>query len=334
MAVLVLALAGCGGKKKAEAKNMEQIQKEQGVPVHVENVTTHLFARDLAYNATISGYMQTSEFSKVGGRVERVNVRVGDRVEKGQVLVEFPTDLPSIQYEAVKASYNLAKVTAERMRNLFAQGGISKQELDGAETQLKATETQLDALTQMLKVRAPISGIVTEVAVKESDNVKNDALLFTVSQLNKMKATVYVTESEIGEVKKGMTATCSWNDVQAMGKVTDVAMALDTARQAFAVDVEFPNPGLGLKSGVLAEIGLRSYMNPKAFVVARKVVKIDTDGTYIFLSDNGTAKKTYITTGHDNSDAFEVVSGLKEGDQVVVDGLNMVDDGAKLKILE
>jgi membrane fusion protein, multidrug efflux system len=333
IAGLVL-LAGCGGKKADPSKNIEQIQREEGVPVHVEIVTPHLFARDLVYSATISGAMQSGEYSKVDGRVERVNVKVGDRVEKGQVLVEFPTDLPTVQYASVVASYNLAKSTAERMRALYARGGVSKQELDGVETQLKASETQLDAVNQMLRVRAPISGVVTEVAVQESDNVRNDDPLFTVSQLNKMKATVWVSDTEIGEVKKGMGVTCSWNGSEASGKVIDVAMAMDPARQGFAVEIEFANPGGALKAGVLAKVMLRTYVNPKAYVVARKNLRSDAQGAYVFVDNQGTASKRYIQTGEDSGFEIEVTGGLNQDDRLIVDGLNLVEDGAKLKVLE
>ena len=329
--ILILSffvLFGCGEKTEIETKNIEQIYKEEGIPVKVQLVEKTEYIQELSFNAVLSGYRQSAASAMIGGRIEKVLVKVGDYVEKDQVLFEFPEDAPAGQLQQAKAAFDLSKSTFERLNNLYRLGGISKQDLDSAETQFKVTKANLDASLQMLKVRAPISGYVTNISVHETDGVHAETVLAMIAQMEKLKARVWATIEEAESLRSGQKAIAIINEKTIYGKVTQVGIAIDMIRNAFAVDLIFDNNEI--KSGLMSEIKIQTYKNPSAFTVDRKNVKEDENGKYLFVLKNNSAQKTYVTIGHEN-ELFEILSGLKTGDKVITEGLNLIYDGAKVK---
>ena len=331
VAVMLLA-AGCSKKEEIESKNLEQIQNENGVPVKVKTMELEDFTKFLPYNATLTGYRQSHASAMMGGRIEKIHAKVGDQVEKDQILIEFPEDAPGGQYVQAKSALELAEKTYNRMKKLYDLGGISLQDLDQLETQYNVSKANFDAVSQMLKVRAPISGMVTNIRVHETDNVKAETVLVTITQTDKMKAKLWATEEEVCQIKKGMNVTAKWQDKVLSGKVKEVAIAMDIAHNAFGVDVVFDNSQMMCKSGVIGEILIKTY-STEAFVLPRKVVKEDNEGKYIFKVKSDKAVKSYITTGNENG-SYEIVSGILAGDAVIMEGFSLVSDGKKVKIVK
>ncbi len=330
--ITTLLFLGCSRQEKAESKNMEQIYKEEGIPVEVQVMQPQTFIKELSYNANLSGIRQSAAAAMIGGRIEKVHVKVGDYVEKGQVMFEFPEDAPAGQLVQAQSAYEMIEATYNRMKNLYAKGGISKQDLESVETQYKVAEANLDAVLQMLKVRAPIDGYVISVNVRETDGVHAEDVLAFVSQTNRMKARIWATEDEVCQINKGQKATATWNNITLTGIVTEVAIAMDRGHNAFAVNLEFNNIQNLCKSGVTGKISIQTYVNKEALLVARANVKKDANGFYVYTMNGDNANKTYVTTGQENG-SFEIVDGLEVGDKVIVKGLNLVSDGVKVKIV-
>ena len=330
--IVTLFSLGCARQEKAESKNMEQIYKEEGIPVEVQVMQPETFIRELSFNANLSGIRQSAAAAMIGGRIEKVNVKVGDYVTKDQVMFEFPEDAPAGQLVQAKSAFEMVEATYTRMQNLYEKGGISKQDLEGVETQYKVAEANLDAVMQMLKVRAPIDGNVIAVNVRETDGVQAEDVLAFVSQTNKMKARIWATEDEVCQIQTGQKATVTWNNVTLNGKVTEVAIAMDRGHNAFGVDLVFDNGRSLCKSGVIGEIAIQTYKNEKAFIITRSNVKKDVNGYFIYKVESEKATKTYVEIGQENG-GFEIVDGISQDEMVIVKGLNLVYDGAKVKIV-
>lgn len=329
----LLLISACSKQDTQNAKNMEQIYAESGIPVKVIDVQPQEFTLDLPFSATLSGLRQSAASAMIGGRIEKVHVKVGDYVEKDQIIMEFPEDAPAGQYQQAKAAFTLAEETYKRMKNLYELGGISKQDLDGTETQYKVAAANLDAAQQMLKVRAPISGYVTSVNVRETDGVHAETVLAMIAETTQLKAKVWVTEKEICLISKGQKVQAHWNDVVLSGHVTQVAMAQDPAANAFGVDLVFDNTKGLCKSGVIGDIRIDVYSNPTALLIPRKNVMNDENGRYVYVVNGDVAHKRMITTGKENGN-FEILSGISAGDRVISEGLNLVYDGAKVKVVK
>ena len=325
-------LSSCGSQRE-DAKSMEQIYSEEGVPVRTEKVRLTSFEDRRSYNAVLSGIHESSAYAMISDKIERVYAKVGDSVRKDDVIVSFPTDNPAAQYYQAKVSFENAAASYRRMEDIYATGGISQQELDNARTSYQVAQANWDAVQQSVLVRAPISGVLTKVNVRESDNVQPDDELFTVSRVDKLKAKLWISDKEIRSFKKGLPASAAWSGTEISGRVVQVDMSVNKERQAFGVTVELDNPEKIPLTGMVAEVSVDLYSNPQAIVVERKNIFKQGERSYVFVADGGVAKKKFVTLGNVHVLDVEVIEGLTPGDELIIEGQMHLEDGAKIRMI-
>lgn len=330
----VFFISGCGSKSNEEAKSMEQIQSEEGIPVKVETVAYKPFQKYLSFYSKITGIKEATKGAMTGGKIDNINAKVGDYVKEDQVIVEFDVDNPALQYEQAKTSYENAEKNYERQKTLLEAGETSQASFDGAETQYLVSKRNFESLKQMLFVESPLEGRLVEVAVNAGDDVKKDTRLFTVAQTNIMRAKIWVSEKEIVLIKKGMKAVANYNDREYPGRITDVSLGIDPTRQSFYVEAEFNNSKNTLMNGVTAEIKVLVYENPKAIVIPRNLLMKDENGYYLFTENNGKAVKVYAENGHESGIYYELSKGLKPGDRLIVKGAEQLENGTTVKVIQ
>jgi RND family efflux transporter MFP subunit len=325
------AIAGCSEEKKA-SRSMEDIRKEEGVPVSIKEITLSDFSKKLSFYSTLKGVKESTVHSMVGDEIKAINARVGSYVKEGQVIIEFPTDNPAIQYEQAKAGYDNAKKLYERMKALHEAGETSQQNLDNAETQYLVNKRNWESVRQMVQVEAPISGYIVQMLPSVGDDWGIGKPLFTVAQVGRMKAILWVSETEIGKIDKGMTATIEYNGDEFNGRVSEVAMAMDKKARAFRVEVVFPNTKRELKSGVSADVMIHTETLDSAIVLPRNLVQKTGDMNYVFVENGGKAHLREVTTGMQQGVNVVIESGLNPGDKVIDCCMNLLEDGIKVKV--
>ncbi|UCC41697.1 MAG: efflux RND transporter periplasmic adaptor subunit [Candidatus Aminicenantes bacterium] len=329
----VLFFSHCS-KEEAETKNIEQIYKEEGVPVRVMTLALQEFASELSFHSVLSGIQESSAYASFSDEVEKIHVRVGDYVKKNSVLMTFPTDNPATRYYQAKIAFENSKTAYERVKNLYNDGGISRQELDNAAAGFQVAQADWEAVQQTVKVRAPISGYVTKVNVRETDNVQRDDELFTISKTDKMKAKVWVSENEVTDIKKGQVAYAIWKGTKVKGETVQVDIAMDQEKQAFQVVMEFENPNNILKAGTTVEVKITTYINPEAIVVKRQNILKEEDSFYVYVLTSGSAERRNIKMGRQQVLDVEILDGLNPGDVLIVEGQVLLEHGAKVKVIK
>lgn len=331
---LVLGFTACS-REKTESKSMEQIYKEEGVPVRTVTVTPGPFETRLSFNSVLTGIKESTAYAAMGDKVEKIYVNVGDYVKKDQVLLTFPTDSPSAKYRQAKVAFENAKTAFQRIENLYKSGGISLQDRDNAKARYDVAKADWDTVRQMVKVKAPISGYVTKVHVSETDNVDREVALVTISRTDRMKAAIWVSEDEIAEVKKELPAAAAWKDNTIEGKVVQVDMAMNAMKKAFRAVVEFDNPDNRLKAGTTVTIYITSSKKTDAVVTERKNILEEKDAYFVYVvnKETGKAEKRKITLGKQQGLDVEILEGLNPGDQLVVEGQILLEDNSKVRIV-
>jgi membrane fusion protein, multidrug efflux system len=331
--IFIMNFSGCAKKKEA-SKNMEQLQKENGIPVSVTEITPKPFIQELNYNASLSGIEESTAKAMVSDIILKVNAKVGDYVKKDQVIITFPQDTPSAQYTQANSAYLNAKQTYERMQRLFAQGAISQQDLDNVTTAYQVAKANFNTSSQMIFVKAPISGYITAMKVSAASHVSPGDELFTVSNISKYKATIWVPDSDIQMIKKGQKAVANWGDQVLTGKISSVALAMDQDQKAFKTEIIFDTHPKQIISGITLQIRVEVARINDAIVVERKSILEENDKMYVYLVQGNKAIRTEITTKHDNGIEYEVVSGLKPGDKMVTSGLNLLTDNCLVQVVK
>jgi RND family efflux transporter MFP subunit len=330
----MLLLFGCAKEAKKETKSMEQIRDEQGVPVKIEVVQTTKFNKELSFFSKLSGIQESTKYALVADKIASVRVKVGQSIGEGKVVLTFPTDNPELQFSQAKIALENSEKLYKRMSELLKAGETAQQNFDNAETQYLVSKRNYESLKQMIYVDSPISGTIVELFVKSGDDVFRDAKLFTVAQLQTMKAKIWVSESEVNQLKNGMAATIEFGGKEYKGKVSEISLAMDEMNRAFGVEIQFPNPKRELKSGVTTDVKIITYTNPNVIVVPRNLIKSEGDKKYVFVENGGKAEQRFIQTGNESSISVEVVRGLITGDRLISEGLSLLASGKKIKVIQ
>ncbi len=331
--IMLLSFSACSKKKEA-AKNMEQLQKENGIPVNITEIVPQLFVQELTYNAPLSGVEESTAKAMVGDIILSVNAKIGDYVKKDQTIITFPQDTPSAQYDQVYSAYLNTKQTYERMQRLFAQGAISQQDMDNISTGYKVAKANFNAASQMIYIKAPISGYITAMKVSPASRVASGDDLFTVSNTSKYKAVIWVPDSDIQLVRKGLKAIATWGEQTLTGRISSVSLAMDQDKKAFKTEIIFETHPKQIISGVTLQIVLEVVRINNAIVVERKNILEENGKKYVWLDQDNKAVKTEITTKHDNGIEYEVATGVKAGDKMITSGISLLSDNCLIQVIK
>ncbi len=328
----LFVVVGCQKKgQEIEAKSLEAIYREEGIPVKVETVLAQDFTRYQTYYSEVFPSKNTVIFAKYEDRIAKINASAGDFVKKDDVIIEFN---PNSRFgiKETQANYDMTLATYNRMKEVFKSGGISQQELDTYESQLKVAEASLENVNDMLQVKAPYDGYITELPVSENDYIFIDTALFTISNLNTLKSVLWVNEDDIKFVREGMFASAKWNGQEISGRVIKVAMAMDAHRRAFRVEATFDNSKRLIKAGVTSEINLLLYKKTDVIGVPTVMVREIESSPYLWVVEDNKAVRRNVVLGQTGNELIEVLNGLKAGDVLITEGYHLVSDNDKVTI--
>ena len=334
-----LLLAGCGEAKK-EAKSekkvttIEEIQKVKGKPARVVKASTIKLTDVRSFSGTIEGSQQTNAVAKLGDPIAKINVRVGSKVRKDQVLAEFAFTGDNTAYQQAKAQIDLQEKTLARTKEVQAKGGVSQQDVDQLETQINVAKMNLEAARRATLVLAPSSGTVTEVKHKVGEVPGVGGAMFTIANLDKVILKLNVTSSEIGFFKKGAKATIDLNGEKIQGEVTLIPLAADKTTRFFPVEVTFKNSNRKLLPGMYLTAKLDAREVTGVTVPSEAVVYGNGVNAVWTVDKNGDAKRKIVQLGVQTKNNIQITEGINEGDVVMVEGQNRMNDGDKVLIVE
>ena len=324
-------------KSKEKVYSIPDIQKEQGIPVEVKKVKVSTIRQSKVYSGTIKGIEQADATSKTQERVERITVKVGKKVRKGQIIVSLNKSSPSAGYKQAKFTLELAEKEIGRIRALYKEGAVSVSQLDRQENAYELAKSNFETVEELLNIRAPISGVVTDIFIVEGQTVNPGQPVVRIAKFQDLELEIKVGEKDIPFVSKGQQAlikTAYKENNHAVGKVDRIALSADPADRNFTVWITISNNDLSLKPGVFATAEL-IFDERKDVIAADKLSLVDDNGgTYVFVVNNELkCEKRNIVTGIAGSDKIEVTSGLEIGEQVVVRGQNKLKGGEKVLIV-
>lgn len=297
--------------------------------------------------------------TRLMGRVARVAVSEGDRVGKGDVLVRIASqDLTARRGQAesalreARAVLANAETSVERMRSLYAQNAIPKQQLDEAETgyerakaavsQAQSALKEVDANLDYSSVSSPLKGVVVRKFVQEGDMAAPGAPLFTVEQQDTMKVTVEVSEGDLAyvhvdrpvmvEIESLKGSLAGGRRPEWEGMVDAVVPSASPGSRTFEVKVVLPNPEGAVRSGMFARVRFQKDERPGILVPTTALIREgQLDGVYVV--SGGRAHLRWIRLGKRFGDRTEVIAGLEPGASVAVTGLSDLSDQRRVEVI-
>ncbi len=325
--------------------------KEQAKAVLV--VVAPIVAQDFNHFIELQGKVESESVSYVtpragGGQVKELFIKRGDRVKKGQVILQLDNSLikqsaaaAAQNIETVKAQAALAKAVYEKQKNLWEQNIGSEIQLMTAKTNADASASQLKAALEQLgmakdqlaytTIKSDVDGVAEEVNVKVGE-LFGGAGQIKIVNTDHLKLTSQVPENYAGKIKVGTDVSLNFPDIQKIvdTKLNVVGNVIDPLSRSFYVESKLPIDK-NFRPNQLVQVKIKDYTKKAAIIIPINLIQNDDKGKFIYVAvtENGKliARKRIVTIGEFYGNNIEILAGLNVGEQIVTEGYQSVYDG-------
>lgn len=323
---------GAGG-----APNAQQAGKAPGSggPVAVE--TTKVAAVEMPQIITAVGSLRSDESvtlrPEVAGRIVAIKFEEGQRVTKGQTLIQLDAAVNQAELQQARTNLDLAKSKYERAVDLASRNFISGQARDESKSAYELAQASLalvEARVAKTEIKAPFSGIIGLRVVSIGDYVKEGADLVNLEAIDPIKIDFRVPENFLRDVKVGQTMKVALDAIPGKtydGKIIAVNPLLDAAGRSVVVRAQVRNQDTTLRPGMFARINLLTQSKRDAMVVPEEALVPQGTDNFLFRIVDGKANRVKVETGQRRDAKVEIVSGIENGDVIVTAGQARLREG-------
>lgn len=339
---LIAVLAGIvfilnKNKTQNEADTQIAAQTNPSIAVRVAPVSKGSIQATYLANGNFIPEQEVNIAAETSGRVAKLLVEEGSVVKAGQTLAIINGDQINVQLQNAQTAYATAQANAQRFESSFQTGGVTQQQLEQVQLALENAKAQLKSAQIMANdahVKAPISGIINKKLVESGSFVAPGAIVFELVNINQLKLRVNIDESQVANLKLGdkikvQASVYPNRDFEA--KITFIAPKADSSLN-FPVEMIIENQSdAPLKAGMYGTAYFQAHSgdNTEGLTIPREAFVGSVSSNQVFVVENDKAILKTISTGRNFGNQVEVLSGLKQTDQVIVSGqINLIDQSA------
>jgi RND family efflux transporter MFP subunit len=343
--VLVLfVVIGAWRHVRAHSEQERFAQQINKLTVDVVNAQRDEKPKDLILPGTFQAFKETTIFARANGYVKDWKVDIGDNVKEGQLLAEIETPELDQQVAQAKASYDIAKITADRWRDLVAKKVVSKQEYDQnqkAYEGAKANYEQLQKVQSFKQIVAPFDGKISTRSVDFGTLVtagsgNTGTALFGIVQSDPLRVYVFAPQENAPSIYQGLAAKIVLQEFPGEefdGTVTRTAGALDPQSRTMQVEVQVPNHDGKLYAGMYGQVKFLLVDQNAPIVVPANAFLFRKEGAQVATIENkNRIHWQNIRVGRDFGDRLEVLDGLKENTKVVMNPTDDLREGIQVEV--
>ena len=313
--------------------------------------TVKVEAQNFIHYLELQGNVQTKQnlviYPEMGGILEHVYVKEGQRVTKGQLLAKLDDGGLGQQLAQLQIQTDLAKTTFDRQERLWNQKIGSEIQYLQAKSSFEAQQKLVNQVKSQLaktNVTAPFTGIVDDVITNQGSVVApGQTPIIRIINLDNMYIETEVPESYISSVSVNKSVIV---EIPILGKtiegvIRQASNYINPANRTFKIEIAVPNKDGAIKPNLTARLKINDYTNANAMLIPQSIISENAEGDqYIYLvnnineNDEATAQRLVITTGKTQGDVIEVLSGLSDNAEIINEGARSVQDGQMVKILK
>jgi len=323
---------------------MDESEEMSLLPVEIMEMSPDFFARYFEITGVMEALQDAYISPEINGQIQKINVDRGSRVKKGDLILKLNTDVTEKSMEEIETSLELAKRIFTKQEELWEQNIGSELQYLEAKNAMESLEARLATLQKQLEmayVRAPFSGIIDDIMVKEGELASPGLPLVHLVNLSGMRVSANVSEAYLNSVNKGDLVELRFPAYPGMvmeAAVTRLGEVIDPQTRTFTLEVELKNREEKLKPNMLTSVRIQDYKNDQALVVPSHILRQDFNGTFLFRvaqADGASkAKKIYVKPGITVQDQTMITDGLLAGDMVITKGFNLVSEGTGVRIIQ
>ena len=322
-------------------KEQKEEKVSNSIPVKILNAEEITFQHFIELTGRVEPVQYAYISPEGSGQIKEILVSEGDNVRKGEVLARLNTSVINGQIEQLKSQLELASVTYEKQDELWNKKHVGSEiQFLQAKAQKESLESQLKALNsqkQMSIIKAPFSGIIDKISLKEGELASPGMKMIELVNLKKMKIISEPSESLLPVINKGDSIIISfptYKDIEIETPIYRTGNVINPANRTFTLEARINNIDNKLKPFMISLCKINDYTLKAAITLPSIIIKKDFDKEFIFVAvkKDGiyVAEKTYVVTGRSYKEQTVITNGVKAGDMIIVKGYNTVSDGVQV----
>lgn len=340
--VLILAIGFrlAANKKKIDEKKTVTIEKNVLVPVNVMEVKSAAINENLVKTGTLIPYQEANIAATSSGNLLSVNFVLGSNVGQGAVLAQIDNKMLNLRLEAAELQQQKLQKDYTRYTTLLKGDATSETSVQDVKFNLDNSDNQISQIRKQLadnQIKAPISGQIVEKRVSAGEFVNPGTVLGKIVDVSRLKVDVKVSEADAYKVKVGQTVAVTtdlYPGQQFKGQVVFASQQGDAAHN-YQIQIELPNSSAHpLKAGTFVYADFVQNSQHTALLIPRTALAESMKNPYVYVVENEKAVSRKITVGKESGADIEVIDGLKEGEQVIVNGQINITNGTAVQIVK
>ena len=333
LALCALVCAACGQNNAGAPAPGPMMMGATTPVVSVTSAVRQAVPQDAVYSSTVQANAVNNIAPQSGGRIQKLNVEVGDFVSSGQILAE----MDRVQLDQASLKLKNDETELARVKQLFEEGGVSQSDYEALELAFNVSKSSYANLLENTILRAPIGGVVSARNYDRGDMYAMAQPIYTVQQITPVKLLVPISETDYTRVKRGDKVHLTVDAIPGKsyeGSIVRLYPTMDAATHTFNAEVRVPNTNRELRPGMYARVTVDYGSNDSIVVPDAAVLKQQGSGQRIVyvLNPDDTVSIKMVTTGRHFGTSYEILSGLEEGEQVLTGGHTNLKSGDKVEV--
>ncbi|GAB6191012.1 efflux RND transporter periplasmic adaptor subunit [Desulfocastanea catecholica] len=343
MIVLIFILFGAiRDKSDRIAVDKAEGVRQEKPPVNV--VTLTLAPTTITDRINLPGYIEPwtrlKLMARLNGTITEVLVSEGDRVKKDDILARIEDDDFRIAVDRAEAAYNLSKAEYSRDKAMYDKGVIPVATLDSARTVMQKARADYDDASLLLSrtaVTSPMDGIISRMDAKIGLQLSVGDPLAEILQIDRMKGVVGIPESDVSAVRRLDNVELT---IQALGakifngKKYFLSPSPLTNARLYNLELAIPNDAGEVLDGMFVRADIVKERVDKTLAVPLYSVISRNDEQYVFIEQEGLARKRKVTLGIMEKWMVQITAGLNPGDRLLIEGHRDVEDSQSITIIK
>ena len=324
------------------AENPGEAAEEYLIPVSIKAMEPQPFEHYIEITGKLEAEEDAFISPEMNGQIDKIYVKEGQYAKKGQLLLSLNTSITESSIQEVKTGLELATKLFEKQEELWEQKiGSEMQYLEAknAKEQAEARLATLEAQLDMARIKAPFSGVVETIMLKEGELAAPGMQVIQMVSLNNLKLYGNLSERYLNSIKKGDMVIVTFPDVEGVNvtvPIHRIGNVIDNASRTFRIEMKINNQQQKLKPNMFSTIQVNDFKTASAFVVPSVAIKQDIKGSYLYVTNleegKQKARKRYVETGLSYKDQTMIKEGVSQGDEVIVKGFAQVSDGVSISV--
>ena len=338
--IIIILFYGCSSSYGDE--NEKKIEKQ--IPVRTKVLMPRKYVKEIKGTGKIKSAQQANLMFEVPGKIVSVNCKIGDYLEKGDIIASLKNDVYKAKFQLAENALNKANRDLKNIERLFKSNAVSEDEYLNAklgQNNAKSNFITAKYAFESTDLIAPFSGTVTHINLQIGELFSPAPVPLPpviISKMDDLQLEANISSKEIMSFKNGQKATIKYpesnTNIELSGVISEVGYVPLTMSNSYKINIDIQNPNEKLRLGMMMNFSVEVSEADSVYMISNRFILKEKNNQFIWSISNDKPKKVYVKISELINDKMIVVGDLYPGIEIITDGLRRVEKESKLRVIE